>query len=323
MLTGKLEDDENESPVTVGRPSQAREPLVPTQGNCGPPATRVTKTGKVQELVAIKGPKIPDPIRGMSSRTRFNIDSIMDLPVNISLGQLLDRSDSTIKELAYNMQRATPRYRVRKVSGATSAPSNSVLAASVTILLSVIAQAYEDDGESKPVMITSWVNSLRMPRTLLDGGSLIELVNEKKVNVMRPRPQIHTDGYLRVSLATDKLDTLTNYVLIPVNMEGVAATIKAWVVQVDIYNLLLGLTWMRRVHCNSHYGIDKITIAKDDKQIREVSGQLVAMKADFLLLSLMMRATRVRISLASSYWTSRKTPRPDFPSRGESELDWF
>lgn len=79
---------------------------------------------------------------------------------------------------------------------------------------------------------------------------------------------------------------------------------------------------MRRVHCNPHYGIGKITIAGDDKQIREVPGQLVAMKADFLLLSLMMRATRVRIPLASSYWTSRKTPRPDFPSRGESGLDW-
>lgn len=230
MLTGKLEDDENESSVTVGRSSQARESLVPTHGNCGPPATRVIKTGKVQELVAIKGLKIPDPIRGMSSRTRFNIDSIMDLFVNISLGQLLDRSDSTIKELVYNMQRATPRYRVRKASGATSALSNSVLAASVTISPPVTAQAYEDDGESKPIMIISWVNSLRMPRTLLDGGSLVELVNEKKVNAMRSRSQIHTDGYLRVSLATDKLDTLINYVLIPVNVEGVAATIKAWVV---------------------------------------------------------------------------------------------
>ena len=266
------------SPQTTGRPSQAHESPATTSGNAShPPLTRVSRTDKVQELVTMKGPKLPDAIRGMVNRPRFDIGSIMDIPVQISLGELLDRSDSTIKELAYNMQRATPRYRVRKA--ADKAPGHAVLAASAILPPPVTANAFEDDGESKPVMITSWVHSLRLPRTLLDGGSLVELINEKRVNAIRPRPTIHTDGYLRVSLATDKLDTLTNYVCIPVNVEGVEAIIKAWVVQVDIYDLLLGLTWMRRVHCNPHYGIGKITIAGDDRQTREVPGQLVAMEA--------------------------------------------
>lgn len=74
------------------------------------------------------------------------------------------------------------------------------------------------------------MNSLRIPRTLLDDSSLVELVNKKKVNTIRLRPQIHTNGYLRISLTIDKLDTLTNYILISVNVEGVVVTIKAWVV---------------------------------------------------------------------------------------------
>ena len=52
-------DEDDDSPTTIGRQSQVRD-----QGNRGdPPQTRITKTGKVQELVATKGPKLPDAIR--------------------------------------------------------------------------------------------------------------------------------------------------------------------------------------------------------------------------------------------------------------------
>jgi len=34
----------------------------------------------------MKGLKIQDPIRGIITRPRLDIDSIIDLPVNISLG---------------------------------------------------------------------------------------------------------------------------------------------------------------------------------------------------------------------------------------------
>ena len=108
----------------------------------------------------------------MIGQPRFDIGTMMNMPAEISLGELLDRSDSTIKELTYNMQRATPRYRIRKGTNVKSdkAPSRTVLAASATLPPPVTANAFEDDGESKPVMITSWVHSLRLPRTLLDRG---------------------------------------------------------------------------------------------------------------------------------------------------------
>lgn len=273
---------------TQPQPQKNRQPLRPTQPRTGgsAPQTRITKTGKVQELVAQKSPKVPDPIRGMANTSRFEIGNILNLPVQLSLGELLDRSDTTIRELAYNMQRATPRYRVKRANQAPQATQevNEATANCATISAAVIeapeitAYAYEDDGLSQPVMITSWVYSTNLVKTLLDGGSLVELLSRKKLDQMRPRPRVYTNGYLRVSLATDKLDTLTDYVKIPVNVEGVEAMIKAWIVDVEIYDLLLGLTWMRRVHCNPHYGSGEVTIAGDDMQVRHVPAQITPME---------------------------------------------
>lgn len=50
---------------------------------------------------------MPDPIRGMMTQDGFNIRKILDLPVEISVGELLSRSDS-IKELAYNHRTEPP-----------------------------------------------------------------------------------------------------------------------------------------------------------------------------------------------------------------------
>ena len=274
-------DDEEENQPPQRHPSQ---PTQSESANIQPPRTRVTKTGKVQELVAQKAPKLPDPIRGITSGPRFDIKNVFDLPIQLSLGELLDRSDTTIKELAYGMQRATPRYRVKRTTEASNpiaVPPNQGNVATLAAALippEINARAYEDDGQSQPVMIVSWIEGTKLWKTLLDGGSLVELLSRKKLNQLNPRPKVHTNGHLRVSLATDKIDTLTDYVKIAVNVEGVEALIKAWIVDVEIYDLLLGLSWLRRVHCNPHYGLGEITISGDDGQLRHVPAQITPME---------------------------------------------
>ena len=52
---------------------------------------------------------------------------------------------------------------------------------------------------------------------------------------------------------------LADYVLAPLNVEGIENIIKAWVVDVEMYDLLLGLCWLRRVHCNPHHGAGSVT----------------------------------------------------------------
>lgn len=126
-------------------------------------------------------------------------------------------------------------------------------------------------------MIIAWIHALKLYKVLLDGGSLVKLLSRKALSRMVSMPRVYTNGYLRVSLATDKLDVLTDYVVIPVNVKGIKAYIKAWVVDVEIYDLLLGLSWMRRVYCNPHYGLGIVTISGDDGKLRRVQAQLAPM----------------------------------------------
>lgn len=88
----------------------------------------------------------------MKAQPRFDINQILGTPVEIALGQLLDRSDQTIKEFAYAMQRTTPRYRVRKTTSEAEGEKESrgtfTLAASATIPPPITAQAYKNDGQS-------------------------------------------------------------------------------------------------------------------------------------------------------------------------------
>jgi len=95
---------------------------------------------------------LPNPIRGITSGPRFNIKNVFDLPIQLSLGELLDRLDTTIKELAYGMQRATPRYRVKRTTEASNpiaVPPNQGNVATLAAALippEITARAYEDDG---------------------------------------------------------------------------------------------------------------------------------------------------------------------------------
>lgn len=181
----------------------------------------------------MKAPKTPDPIRGLLGGSRFSIDEILKLPLTMEVGQFLDKSDIARQELALSMQRSTPRHRVKKSPKAKnqtdpSSSSNMAIAALVQREPpTVTAHAFDDDGQSQPFMITAWIGSVKLPRTLIDGGSLVELVSRLKLQAINPPPQIHTDGYLRVSLATDVIYTLTNYIYLPVIVQGIQAVVKA------------------------------------------------------------------------------------------------
>lgn len=72
------------------------------------------RQARYKSLCSLKAQKMTDPIRGMAGQARFDVKKIFDLPLEITLGEFLDQSDITIKELAYNMQKITPRYRIHK-----------------------------------------------------------------------------------------------------------------------------------------------------------------------------------------------------------------
>lgn len=252
------EEDLPAGPIREGNPRVFQE----TSANSRLPQTRTTKTGRVQELVVPKIPKKADSIRAMTGSERFDIKKIFDLPLEVTVGEFLDRSDSTIREMAYNMQRSTPRYRVKKSKVIRDEEEeNHAVSNAITNLASrpppITAKVSEDDGMSIPLMISSWVLNQHLSRTLLDGGSLVELLSKRFIHKMKPRPTIQRDGRIRVSLANDSVTTLDEYVVIPINVEGVEAVIKAWLVDVEVYDLLLGINWMRRANCTQMFGEEK------------------------------------------------------------------
>lgn len=57
----------------------------------------------------------------------------------------------------------------------------------------VIAQAFEDDGEARPLLITVWVGHVEMSKSLVNGGSLAEMVSKRMINKL-PNIKIHQDG---------------------------------------------------------------------------------------------------------------------------------
>ena len=63
---------------------------------------------------------------------------------------------------------------------------------------------------------------------------------------------------------------LSEYVKIPVNVQGIEAIIRAWLVDVEVYDLLLGVPWMRRVNCTQVYGEGRVTIIGRDLCVMDV-----------------------------------------------------
>ncbi len=91
---------------------------------------------------------------------------------------------------------------------------------------------------------------------------------------MKPRPDIEKNDNIRVSLANDSVTTLDKYAIIPINVEGVEAVIKAWLVDIEVYDLLLGITLIRRANCTQMFNEGRITIKGNDRKIRTVPAQI-------------------------------------------------
>lgn len=55
--------------------------------------------------------------------------------------------------------------------------------------------------------------------------------------------------------------------IISINVKGIEAVIKAWLVDVEVYDLFLGIIWMRQANCIQMFGERKITICRNNRKI--------------------------------------------------------
>lgn len=94
----------------------------------------------------------------------------------MTFGELLDQLKLTMKELAYNMQKNISQ--VQSTRKKRSTPGSNVIILALAIPPAMTAQVYENDRQSKFMMITSKIKQLKLPKILLDSGFLGKLLSQ-------------------------------------------------------------------------------------------------------------------------------------------------
>ena len=132
------------------------------------------------------------------------------------------------------MQRSTPKYKIKK-SKQTQIQSAKVFLIVVTSIIKesffIIAKTHENDGNSQLLMITSWIELMKLTKILFDDDSMMKLINRLKLHIMISRSRIYNDKYFWINLTTDAIHILTKYVYLFVNIIEIEAIIKAWIVE--------------------------------------------------------------------------------------------
>lgn len=125
-----------------------------------------------------------------------------------------------------------------------------------------------------PIYITAWIENLRLDDALIDGGATVKIVSESVVKRL-PGIKMHTDKAFNVILATDLEATLSKYVYLPVNVSGVCARVKAYVLSVAKgYDILLGLRWGWSVGIKVDFRTHQLTIQGVNDKVHPVATQM-------------------------------------------------
>ncbi|KAI9882544.1 MAG: hypothetical protein M1823_005704, partial [Watsoniomyces obsoletus] len=183
-----------------------------------------------RELVPVRPPKANPPIRAIQGEERYTIDEALGQEVSLTMKQLLDISPPARKQMAFALQLATPRCRRVRVPQSTVRPAGAVnhAVAAGSRRPVVSTKAHQDDNQASLFFITAWVSDIPVDNTLVDGRSMVDLISSRVVNQMLGTP-IRRNDSLKIILANDRRMTLDGYVSVHVNVEGVTATVKAFV----------------------------------------------------------------------------------------------
>ena len=117
---------------------------------------------------------------------------------------------------------------------------------------------------------------------MVDSGAVVELISRKVVHDL-DLPVYRMDEKWTLQLADDGNATVQEYIWVTVNISGVRALVKAFILGDDqVYDLLLSKKWMYRVRAVEDYGAGTLTISGTDGLKRVVDGQ----EADLLAIEL-------------------------------------
>ena len=245
---------------------------------------RCNKTKKIQKLITIKSSKLFDLIWNIFDKSRFDIQKIFKFSFIIKIEQFLDKSNVIKQKLTLNMQKNTSKYRVKKITNIEQTNKKKSENATLTLTTSIqknssliIVKTHENDKQSQSFMIISWINTIKLNKTLLNEKFIVELINRRKLSVMNFLSRIYIDDHLRMNLIIDIIHTLINYTMLFVNLKNVEIIVRTWIIDNRIYDFFSKISWMKRINFNVNYATNKIIINDDDEVRRHVSIEIFSL----------------------------------------------
>ncbi len=206
-----------------------------------------------------------------AGKERFQVGEFLDTPVTLPMWQLLDRSPQLRVQLARAMASSRPTKRGRK--SAAPNPVGTAAATSKVWIPSAIETVAHEDEEVICLYIDAWIGEEKISKTLVDSGAVVELISQKVVQDL-DLPVNQMDEKWTFQLADDGHATVQKYIWVTVNVSGVRALVKAFILgDGQVFDLLLSKRWMYRVRAVEDHGAGTLTISGTDGCKRVVDGQ--------------------------------------------------
>ena len=251
-------------------------------GNAEPMGRSRTEPTKIPEWLpeirnrpAAVRPSMPAPINLMKGLDPYNTETaMMSVKPEISFPRLLDVSPRLRRELAVLLRSSQPRTRKKKTP--------AVQIDQVAGPIKVTDEAPDSDVEC--MYITVWCKGVEIPDVLVDEGAMIDLIAKDVVEPLGlEKHKVHDLG---MRLADDSLVPLESYVWLDVNVEGVVARVRPYVIPVTVtYKILLSRRWLKRMKGVEHHATNTLIIQGIDGVQRSTKG-LPAPPADLEIVEL-------------------------------------
>jgi hypothetical protein len=210
-------------------------------------------------------PRARAPIKLMRNEPKYDLEAVLrDIIPKISLPQLLDISPTLRQELKDLLQSTIPRLRKRKIPLAAFNTIVKGIPPAVTCLA-------EEDKDVSCLYISCFVGGFKVSLTLVDGGAQIELVSEAVVRQIGCKTYTCKDTAMR--LANDSVVPLPCYAWLDINVSGVLARVKAYVMPIEMsFLILLSRRWLSRVQAVEDHSKNVIYIKGSDGVVHSVLG---------------------------------------------------
>ena len=205
----------------------------------------------------------PAPINLMKGLNPYDIgEAMVRVKPEISFPQLLDVSPRLRRELALLLRSSQPRTRKKKIPVAQIDK--------VAGPIQVTNAAPDTDVEC--MYISVWCQGVEIPDVLVDGGAMIDLIAQDVADKLGLEK--HPVNDLGMRLADDSLVPLESYVWLDVNVEGVVARVRAYVMPVTVtYKILLSRRWLKRIRGVEHHATNTLLIQGIDGIQRSTKGR--------------------------------------------------